>query len=78
MSFNPEMNYINWILGEGFNPAWEEYYIFLEILRESGVTNMFGASRYLVKHYDLDKKKANDVLRSWMRNYDLLKSEGVI
>lgn len=61
-----------------FNPAWEEYYIFLEILRESGVTNMFGASPYLVKHFDLDKKKANDVLRSWMRNYDSLKSEGVI
>lgn len=61
-----------------WNPEWEIFYIFLEDLRQSGITNMYAASPYLVKHYDLEKKKANDVLRSWMKNYTQLKQDGVI
>ena len=57
---------------------WQEHYVFLEVLRESGVTNMFGATPYLMRNFDLDEKTAKQILVSWMRNYDKLKQEGVI
>ena len=57
---------------------WQEHYVFLEALRESGVTNMFGATPYLMRNFDLDEKTAKQILVSWMRNYDKLKQEGVI
>ena len=53
-----------------YNPEWREHYIFLEVLRQSGATNMFGATPYLVEHCDLDRKMAREVLQSWMSNYD--------
>jgi hypothetical protein len=43
-----------------------EYYIFLNRLRESGATNMFGATPYLQNTFDLDRKTASNVLTSWM------------
>jgi hypothetical protein len=44
-----------------------EYFLFLNRLRESGVTNMFGATPYLVKHMKLSKKEASKILADWMR-----------
>jgi hypothetical protein len=44
-----------------------EYFLFLNRLRESGVTNMFGAGRYLAKHYDLSHRVAGKILIAWMR-----------
>tara|TARA_B100000900_G_C20235004_1_gene575486 strand:+ start:325 stop:525 length:201 start_codon:yes stop_codon:yes gene_type:complete len=61
-----------------YNPEWREHYIFLEVLRQSGATNMFGATPYLVEHCDLDRKTAHKVLKSWMDNYDQLREDGVI
>jgi len=43
------------------------YYRFLNNLRESGVTNMFGASPYLAEAYDLKRREAGDVLSAWMK-----------
>ena len=43
-----------------------EYYIFLNRLRESGATNMFGAAPYLQNTFDLDRKTASNVLTDWM------------
>ena len=40
---------------------------FLNRLRESGVTNMFGAGEYLEKHMDLPRKVARAKLGEWMR-----------
>ena len=45
-----------------------EYFAFLDSLRETGVTNMFGAAPYLVEVYDMDKRKARDVLLAWMQS----------
>ena len=36
----------------------EEYFDYLDNLRESGVTNMFGASPYLQEAFDLTKIEA--------------------
>lgn len=50
----------------------EEYFQFLERLRKSGVTNMFGASPYLAKAYGLSQKEASKILGEWMSRYDEL------
>ena len=61
-----------------YNPDWNEYYVFLEMLRETGVINMFGATPYLAEHCDLDEKVASKVVSSWIKNYDELIEDGVI
>ena len=48
------------------NPYW----VFLEELRESGVTNMFGAVPWLQKAFDLDHEEASKILLDWMKNYN--------
>lgn len=49
-----------------------KYFDWLEKLRQSGVTNMFGAAPYLVKAFTLDQKTARKILAKWMRNYSEL------
>jgi len=46
-----------------------EYYSFLDVLRDSGVTNMFGAAPYLVEEFGLKKAEARQVLSDWMKQY---------
>ena len=41
---------------------------FLNELRESGETNMFGAGPYLMDEFGLDKREARKVLK-WMREF---------
>jgi len=46
-----------------------DYFQFLDNLKESGITNMFGAAPYLEKAFDLDKKEAQKILIEWMEQY---------
>ena len=50
-------------------PEWEEYFDYLDELRESAVTNMFGARPYLEAEFGLEKKEASQVLRAWMETF---------
>jgi hypothetical protein len=47
-----------------------EYFQFLDDLRESGITNMFGAASYLEDEFELSKKDAKKVLLDWMKTFD--------
>jgi len=47
----------------------EEMYEYLDDLRESGSTNMFGAAPYLQEEFDLDKPTARLVLSQWMGSF---------
>jgi hypothetical protein len=38
------------------NPDWQEAFDFLDNLRDSGVTNMFGARPYLERQFGLDNR----------------------
>jgi hypothetical protein len=42
---------------------------FLDTLRESGVTNMFGAGPYVQEEFGLDKKEAGAMVGEWMRTF---------
>jgi len=61
-----------------YNLEWIEHYIYLENLRQSGATNMFGATPYLEQARGLSKGEAMKVLSSWMENYSALMEDGVI
>jgi hypothetical protein len=55
------------------NQEWKDYYILLEGIRISGITNMWGASPYLAELAGIPHKLAQDVLCSWIKNYSELK-----
>jgi len=46
-----------------------EMFEYLDTLRESGVTNMFGAGPYLEQVFDIDRREAKAVLLEWMKQY---------
>jgi hypothetical protein len=47
-----------------------EYFEFLDELRESGITNMYGARPYLIADFpDLTEKEAGQILSEWMRTF---------
>ena len=49
------------------NPEEQEYFDYLEDLRQSGDTNMFGASPCLSQAFGLPKQEAQTILGKWMR-----------
>ena len=48
------------------NKKTAEYFSFLDILRESGVTNMFGAAPYLMHQFGVTRVEAVVILSEWM------------
>ena len=47
----------------------KDMHIFLNDLRDSGVTNMFGAAPYLQDEFGLEKGEARQVLANWMQSF---------
>ena len=47
----------------------EEMFVYLDTLRETGVTNMFGASPYLQQAFGIDRREAKHILMEWMKTY---------
>ncbi len=47
----------------------DEHLKYLENLRESGITNMYGAAPYLKEKFRLDINQARKILSYWMNNY---------
>jgi hypothetical protein len=46
-----------------------EMFEYLNTLRETGVTNMYGAGAYLQQAFGVDRREARDVLTEWMKTY---------
>ena len=47
----------------------DEHKKYLDRLRESGVTNMFGAVPYLVKRFKMEEDEASKILCEWMESF---------
>ena len=47
----------------------DEMLEYLDDLRESGVTNMYGAGRYVEKEFDVDRREASDIVGYWMKTF---------
>jgi hypothetical protein len=55
------------------NEDWIDYYRTLEGIRQSGITNMFGAAPFLKEFCpELSHDEAKEILLSWMTNYSEL------
>ena len=52
----------------------EQYFEFLDDLRESGVTNMFGAGPYLQTAFGLSRYEAKDIVIEWMQTFSQRKA----
>jgi hypothetical protein len=48
----------------------QEVLEFLNIVRITGVTNMFGATPYIEDEFGLDKKESRRLLSLWMKNFN--------
>ncbi len=48
----------------------DEVYDYLNALRESGITNMFGATPYIVDAFEIDKKEAKQWLSEWQKDFN--------
>jgi hypothetical protein len=47
-----------------------EYFEYLEELRKSGETNMFGAAPYLQQEFGLGRHEARAIVKEWMESYN--------
>ena len=59
-------------------PLQNEVNIFLDILRSSGATNMFGARPYIQEHFGVSKYQASDFLKEWMQTFNERASKGEV
>ena len=46
-----------------------EYFDYLVELRDSGVTNMWGAAPYLEREFNLTRNEAKDILLAWIKTF---------
>ena len=53
----------------------QEVFEFLDKLRNSGATNMFGAGVYVQRKFRLSNKQSKDLLVEWMETYSDRHSE---
>lgn len=53
----------------------DEYFEFLDALRESGATNMWGAAPYLVEAFGVTRREARDIFLEWIDTFDKRQKE---
>ena len=46
-----------------------EHLEYLDTLRESGITNIFGAGTFIVAAFGVSKSDATEILKYWMRTF---------
>lgn len=64
-----EMNCIEFPADEIIGYAEDEVFGYLDTLRESGATNMFGATSYIVDEFGVSKSEACTLLAKWMKTF---------
>jgi hypothetical protein len=51
------------------------HYKYLLRLRNSGVTNMYGAGPYIMRKFGVERKESHVILGAWMDTFDLPEDE---
>lgn len=59
-------------------PLQNDVNIFLDVVRSSGVTNMFGAAPYIQEHFGVSKSEARSFLSEWMRTFGERRANGEV
>lgn len=52
------------------NESYQEYFDYLVELRDSGVTNMWGAAPFLAERFGLSGQEASKVLVDWIESFN--------
>lgn len=60
------------------NPSQDEVNVFLDVVRSSGVTNMFGAGEYIQSQFGVSKLEARTFLTEWMRTFGERREKGEV
>ena len=47
----------------------DQYFAYLDGLRESGIVNMFGSAPYLRREFDLTDQEARWIVTEWMETF---------
>ena len=58
------------------NVDLKKEFAYLVRLRDSGKTNMFGATPYLQQEFGMDKEQARAVLSAWMKSFEDMQVSG--
>ena len=59
-------------------PTQHEVNVFLDVVRSTGVTNMYGAGSYIEKHFKVSRYEAKDFLMVWMRTFSERRAKGEV
>ncbi len=51
-------------------PEKEDVFSYLDALRESGITNMYGAGPYVSARYGVDKYEARELCIEWADTFE--------
>jgi len=57
-------------MGDDIKNVYKEEFEYLDMLRESGETNMWGAGTYLKSEFGMDGKSARSILGLWMDTFE--------
>jgi len=63
---------------DDIKPTQQEVNVFLDVVRSSGVTNMFGAAPYIQKHFKTSKAESTAFLMEWMKTFKERREEGEV
>lgn len=64
------MSSVDFLLDESQEEKDEKVFAFLINLRDSGVTNMWGASPYIEEHFGVGHGEASEYLIRWIKSFD--------
>lgn len=56
--------------GHTHDPSEEDVFAFLVNLRDSGVTNMWGAGPFVAERFGIDRKEGGAWLAKWIGSFD--------
>jgi len=59
-------------------PTQHEVNVFLDVVRSTGVTNMYGAGSYIEKHFNVSRYEAKHFLMVWMRTFSERRAKGEV
>ena len=60
------------------NEMRSQVYTFLDELRNSGETNMYGAGPYIRDEFGFDKYQSRTILGDWMRDFEARLAAGEV
>lgn len=63
--FNKEVTMSNVL-----NVNKDEVFVYLDDLRESGITNMWGAGPYIQTEFEIDNIEARELVLEWMETFE--------